>query len=718
MTRHPLTRDNLSLSACAVLALVLASSWVPAQDSAQDSILPDVQELIAASREATVLGEATTLADGKVLTPRVARPADPLPTWAPTRDWPATRPPQPGRVVPIAWTAKQYAVQPLDDGRIVVGTMDSIVVVDTSSPSDSKTRTISDAGARLIQPNEDGSRLLVTTFVEPHVRILDGQSLEEVSRIEVGPGDITAWWGETSDSILMTREGVDFRSDSENRIFLVASQRNLNTGIETPLEWPATYFAALGSIAPQGLVWAHRTRPYQIDPVPAPLIALDGGKVLGLLTVTSTHADTQPAGGRDGWLYWIRTLQRGGRTGRLFARDIREAESPEFQLNSESTQLVGVSPSGSHVAWIVGDLADPASTELRMATAEELRASDFSDAGTADKIVEDGWRLVLTRLRAAFDQTNAATGATVQGPMVRLAVPVNSTELDAMGEAFELALDEAFPSETTSRFERVDALLDSAEGLLPQEPSVISGIAGLFVREARRREHGTVLLAGATPALSETLSTWSETDGMTHRKVSPFAIARERLEGSARLADAMRTLLQPTAPPIFFVENFGNEVNDNISNFLLGVAGLKEGESDLGAIETALQRESSCDLCALRLAREGADAGRAGAALEGATALVQRRPASAEAFALLSDALFANGGTDEARDAMEWAVTLSPIDADLRYRFGSLLITLGELGEAVETFESIRSLPEYGSYQGRIEARLQLIEGMRGDAAP
>lgn len=714
MTKRHLTRADLSRFACSVATFALVGAFVCAQEPA----LLEAESLIAASREATVPGATVTLADGTELTPRAARPADPLPTWEPTRDWPAKRPPSPGHILPMDWTEKPYAVQPLDDGRVLLGSMSSITVVDPTNLASPESRVISDAGARVIQPNEDGSRLLVTTFVEPRVRIFDGNTLEEITRIEVDPGDVTAWWGETSDTIITAREGVDFRSDSENRIYLMVSERNLTTGVETPLEWPATYFAAIGSIAPQALVWAHRTRPYQIDPVPAPLIALEGGKVRGLLTVTSTHADTHPAGGRDGWLYWIRTLQRGGKTGRLFARDVSEAESPEVQLNADPTQLLGVSANGEHIAWLSGDAADPKSVSLRIATSAELRAVDGDKTGTADRMVEEGWRLVLTRLRLAFDQTNAATGATVTGPMVTLQLPVASTELDALGEAMELALDEAFPGSDIPQYERVDALLDSSEGLLPQEPSVICGIAGLFVREARRRELGTVMLAGSTPSLSETLSTWIETDGMTHRKVSPFAIARERLEGTVRLSEVMATLLEPNAPPIFFVENFGNDVNTNITSFLLGVAGLKDGDADIDDLKNALSREPSCDLCALRLAREAAEAGRPELALEGARALVARRPASAEAFALLSDALFANGATDEAREAMAWAVTLSPTEAALRYQLGSLLLTLGEFDASSAMFQSIQSLPDFGSYITRIEARMELLDSMQKEATP
>lgn len=104
-------------------------------------------------------------------------------------------------------------------------------------------------------------------------------------------------------------------------------------------------------------------------------------------------------------------------------------------------------------------------------------------------------------------------------------------------------------------------------------------------------------------------------------------------------------------------------------------------------------------------------------ALEGARALVARRPASAEVFALLSDALFANGATDEARKAMEWAVTLSA-DADLRYQLGSLLLTLGESEASRSTFQSIESLPDFGSYITRIESRLELLDSMQKDATP
>lgn len=714
MKTRRLIRDKMSRQALAIAAIAFACAHLHAQDPAPF----DIDSLIQASRAATVEGEPIALADGATLTPRVPRPADPLHTWTPPQDWPAPRPDSPGSIVRMAWTSKPYAIQPLEDGRILIGMMDSIAVVENATSLEPTMRSISDAGARVIQPNEDGSRLLVTTFTEPRVRILDSGTLAEVAQIKVGPGDVTAWWGETSDTIITAREGVDFRSDSENRIFLAVSERNLTTGVETSLDWPATYFAAIGTIAPQGLVWALRTRPFQIDPMPAPLIALEGGKVRGLLTVTSTHSDIHPAGGRDGWLYWIRTLSRGGRSGRLMMRDVAEAESPEIQLNSEPTQLLGVSPTGGVVAWMTGDLSTPGSLTLRVASSAELRDAETGDMGTADRIVEEAWRLVLTRLRLAFDKTSAATGATVRGPMVTLQFPVTSTELDAMGEAFELALAEAFPGEAENLFARADALLDTSEGLLPQEPSVICGIAGMFVREARRREMGTVLLANSTAALSETLSTWIETDGMTHRKVSPFAVARERLEGTLRLSDAMGSLLEPHAPPIFFVENFGNEVNANITNFLLGIAGLKDDAAPLQDLGRALDRMPSCDLCALRLAREGADSGAPELALSGARALVERHPASAEAFALLADALFANGMTDEARPAMEWAVTLSPADAELRYRLGSMLLTLGESDASREAFESIRNLPEYGFYQTRIAARLELLESTQKEPTP
>lgn len=668
---------------------------------------PALDELIAASREATVETEPVRVAEDFTVSGRAPRPIPRPAPFSAAADWPVPRPPAPGRV--LAWEPrdKPLCVQPLDDGRVLIGSADGLSLVEPGAATPA--RVILDAGARNLAPDQSGRRILVTTCGEPPFVVIDAESLTVTSRIRGNFGGAVAWWGEKSGELLLVREAIDFSGRLEKRIHTLLETMPESGGAPTPIGWPIDVFSRAGTIAPQGLSWGTPARPWQVDPMPGLLVALEGTAVKGPLVEGGPWADTRPAGGSDGRLYWIRTREHGSDSGRLMMRESGGGVHPPRQLTAWPTWQLGVSASGRQVAWI-GGAEGP--TELRLATAEELQNINTEESAAADRALASSWRSANRRLAEAFATTSVSDDLVTTGPTPLLLSRPTWEDVETMGRAFEQALmaDFGLAPREQDLLPVADLVLSRSAGFVGDGPIEVLAVGGFVVREARRRGIGTSLPAAGSPTLSTTEATWAWSDDTTMTLASPWAIARSSLGRSISPGWAIAQFESQRNLPVLWTDGFDGPTRALAREFLLGIAGLPTGEESAIAFSQALEQFPDCDVCALELAKRGVNEGLQVRALEAAEHLARRHPDSPEAFAVLGEVLVANGESAAGRRAMDWAVTLAPMDPMLRFQSASMSFVLGDMARAATEFREVLLLPGGGSLEALVQSRLRLIE--------
>ncbi len=667
---------------------------------------PRLQRLIEASRDATVELEPIQLSPEDVIVGRGARPVPRPAPLVPPGDWPSPRPATPGRIIPRDAKDKPLCLQPLDDGRILVGTERALELIDSAGGSG--TRVLLEAGARNIAPDQTGGRLLVTTCGEPPFVILDARTLGVTSRIEGRFGGAVAWWGENAGELLLVREAIDFTGQMERRIHTLLETLPESGGEPKPMGWPIDAWARVGTIAPQGVFWGIPSRPWQVDPVPGSLLSLEGTRVRGPLVEPSPWADTRPAGGRDGRLYWIRTREPGSNAGRLMMKAPDDAPGAARQLTAEATWLVGVSPSGDAVAWFSGG---DGAEELHLSGAAELDRVDAGAMAAADEELARRWRAANRRLAEVFAQTTVAGALTTNGPVPILTSQPSWEDVDTLGHAFEQALEKDFGLDVgePDLLPAADLVLSESAGYFGDGPIETLALGGFIMRECRRRGIGTSLPGAGSPTLSATQPDWAWTDESTMVLASPWAIARACMDRRLTPGWAVAELSSQGSLPVLWTDGFDSPAREMAREFLLGVAGLPSDEDSAAAFAHALELYPDCNLCARELARLGINQGMREQALEAAAHLAGRRPLSAEAFALLAEALLANAHPQEARRAMDWALALSPLDPALRFQSASMAFVLGDLDRSRREFGRVTMLPGGGAYEALAASRLALI---------
>ncbi len=693
-------------TASAGRVLFAAAIWIAGGHVPVHAEWTGLEALIEASRSATVEMAPTVVSPELTVKGRMPRPVPrPAPFAAPA-GWPAPKPAEVGRTLALPVSGRPLSVQPLDDGRILVG--DSTVLLAVAPDGAEPAAVVLQAGARNVVPDQNGERLLVTTTGDVPFFVLDARTLKVHSSITGDYGGAVAWWGEMSGELLLVRETLDFSGQLENRIFTLIETLPESGGEPKPLGWPVDLFAKAGTVAPLGVFWATPARPWQVDPMPGPLVALEGTKVRGALIEPSPCADTRPAGGRDGRLYWIRTREHGSNSGRLMTRDPSEGAVAR-QLTPGATWLLGVSPSGNHVAWVAGE-DGPA--ELRLSTAEELARVDSGAVAAADESLATAWRAANRRMADAFASTSVADDLATTGPTPLLTDRPTWEDVEIMGRAFEQALQNDFHLTAGERslLPVGDLLLSRSAGLVGDGPIEVLAVGGFVVREARRRGIGTNLPAAGSPSLSATEADWAWTDETTMTLASPWVIARECLDRKLSPGWVIAQLESQGNLPVIWTDGFEGPTRSLAGEFLLGVAGVSVGEESAIVYSEALERFPDCDVCARELARRGVNAGMRERALEAAGHLAARRPLSAEAFALLAEALVSNGESEQGRAAMDWALELSPLDPVLRFQSASMSFVLGDLVRARREFGEALILPGGGALEGLVRSRERLID--------
>lgn len=676
-----------------------------------------VAALIENSRNKTEL-TSTTLVDGSIIRQRQLPPVNTPLLYEAPEHWPAPRPALPGSIVdsqPLPPPQEEsLCVQPLDDGRVLLGRRASVSLY--RAPG-APPETVLPFGARQLVPNADGSRILVVTAAPlrgsktcPDLVVLSADTLTSVtSRATIPPG-AHAYWGSTPDSLLLTEELVNMSGSEKTRVFVRAYDLANIAAPETLVPWSTLPFAAIGRIAPADLTWGHARVDYQIDPVPAPLERLREGIAADVLTAPAREADTAPAAGREGPLYFLRTMRRGGPSGRLLAVEHRGATRTERPLTAWPTHALGVSAGGSRIAFTATG-ADGAH-RLHLATREELAALDSTATGAADAALRANWSQTVRALEAAL--LDLEIGRTMEasefGPQPKRAP--TTREIEALRDVLTSALREEFKLPELrglQRLAQLDYLLDEADGILLERPATVIALGGIFVQAAKEEGIGHLLLEGATPYLTADFDNVAASDNMTGTLAAPFAIARERIGANLSMASTLAELRDRWKQPVLFVENFDDSTRAAIGAYALRAADLTPEQITIPNLAAALQRWPDNDTVALLLyhvAREERDATHQFVA---SSILARNNPSNAEAFLFLARALAAMGETRAALAAAEWAAQIAPDDPRMLLAHADALFDERQFLEAARIYRAVPEKPGGQFYLGDVTSRLEAI---------
>jgi tetratricopeptide (TPR) repeat protein len=690
--------------AAAISCLAFAAA---AQQQAPRDLGAAVDELVERSRAATE-PRTELLVDGREVTVRVLRTAAVTHTWTPPQDWPAPRRPLPGHTV-TRWEGAPNALLPLPGRGTLLADNRRLCLVNDSG----MTSEVLALGVYSLLPSRDGTRILVGT------RSADGPLILDAATLAVAEGpfpwlsDARVFWGEAPGSLLATYELIDFSASSRTRIFIRASTFDIATREERPVTGTSA-LAALGRIAPADLTWAHRRIDYQVDPLPAPILTFVNGETYRTAEPETPYADTAPCGDRLGNLLWIRTSKRGSDTGRLWGRN-RGSGSVSVPLTDFPTYTVGISADGSRVAYCA---RDESSMKIMTVPTEELFAADAA-RGEADRLLLQCWERAKRAIQRDFEESalGSAIGTTPHGPVLRR-VPTEE-ELLSAGDAMRRAFAEAFGIEVAdglAGLAALDWLFDQHDGLMPEDPAFVVGLAGVVARAAMAEGLGPLLLQTATSDLTTDFEDVWWTDGMTYSLLSPFAVARERISSSLRMAPELGRVAAIADRPVFLAENFAEDTRELAQSAMLGTAGINPRDYSLQQVLAALQAHPQDDAVALLAYRVAAEEGEWTAAVLAARRLALSNPDHPEAFLMLAEALAPLGLSAEAIRASAWATELAPSDAAVWVRHGNVLFDDSRFDEARAAYRTAEQAPNGSLYALEIEERRRIADELEGKA--
>lgn len=615
-----------------------------------------IATLISRSRQATVAvddGESTRSLGRRLPPPKPLVP--PTPRAAPLPPGKRLLALDPSEGIP-------NAVQPLADGRVLLAWNDRIeAVTDTGARS-----TLYHFGARQLRPDATGDRLLVATNGAPGLLILDANNLAELRRIEASFEGAQVYWWTDEGALLMVPERINFSANEEVRIMIQAWLLPLDTLEAVLASFGTARFSSLGFDAPTGIGWAVLRTPYLITPMPGPLLRLVDGAPSGELTRTRDASDHYPAGAMDGSLYLVRTRRVDGASGRLLRRG---PEGVEDLLTATPTYRVGVRPRDGLLAFIASDAAH-APAALWVATNAECVANtgaihDFGEPWRIEQLAR-----VEATLRAEFAKLPIAAESEELPFGTVLLRPFTAAELQELTMQFRqavAALDGTPLTADLAGMQRLDNLLTEAEGLWTEHPAMLGAIAG-FIGETLATAGAQWEWRGATEDLSTEFAAVVVSDGLTMTMALPFAAARDALSGDLALAEFTQALITTAHRPIFLVENAGDQTRAVLQLRELAVLDLDNTELQLEELLAAIGIAPSNDtvlLLTYSVAKENDDFGVMAAC---GHQLAANNPASAEAFALLGEALQGAGYRDEALAAMDWSAELAGADPGILRR--------------------------------------------------
>lgn len=499
-------------------------------------------------------------------------------------------------------------------------------------------------------------------------------------------------------------------------------------GAEAEAEPAVLPLAALGTLPQVDAAWGHARQPYQIDPIPAPLLRLgpDFGTA-GLLTSQNDWVDLDPQAARDGRLVFVRAQRRGGLSSRAWTTLLNDRQVTR-PLTAEPTYDVAISPGGE---WIGTLVVREGEAVIVVSETEALLARDLAPAEGSRAAFREAVKRALADVRSAFSGT--PQGATEQdsdfGNRV-VTAPPDRALLETMDLALRNALREHLGLDLARDFRAIgqlDGFFAAIDGLWPEEPATVTAVAAVYGNALVRAGEGEARwsLEGSTAELGYTGREFTVANNILYTLHNPFFAARERLAGLLPLHDLASAVLSAWEQPVYLVENFSAPTAQSVAVEEAARGGLDLNDAEAVTsvtLRNLLADGADNDVVLLSAANffEGAEPDSA-AALVALFRLAENNPTSAEVLLRLAGALSYEAQDDAAERLAEQAARLRPGDVDVMLAVANLYFDVGELEKSIEAFEHVARIDCGGEAEMVVEEELAILRELLAEereAAP
>ncbi|MCB2154590.1 hypothetical protein KQI84_06860 [bacterium] len=668
-------------------------------------------EIIAAS-DASSMPETFEYPDGEEGVRYVPSPPNlnlPHGTWSPpTRDDQTT----PGEIVHTfsmeGWP-EDIAID--DQGTVLIGWDDSLRSYKVSS---AEPEMLSDKGARSLQWHPDGNHLLVSgpwqnaMYEWPSGRKINDIEIAAPGLLQFAPDGKSLW---SVKNVIGAEELLS--AESEVRVSLQVDVYPFEGASTATKVMSTSAFAMIGTMPSIGMAWGHAAKAFQLDPWPAPLIELDENLIQeSVLTRPTNSVDLDPHAGAPEFVYFIRARQRGGRSSRAWVTSVNDSNL-ERSLTAEPTYDIAISPDGRRVALLV--LRDDQGVLLRT-TREALFARDLTDALASREEFKKQSRKALEAVRGSFRRTEMGQTLKLGDFGWEVEWPPEEGLMFVMDEALRAALKRDVGLDLPDGFEalgQLDDFLAESDGIWPEEPATVVAVASLYGNVLNDESDVDWYLATSMPEMSYALRDFTVSDGLMYSLHSPFLVARERLQGRARLDATATDLLLHWERPIALVENFEESTLNGFLGGLAGEAGIPIGAKEDAIFESAALRAPQNDVAQM-LARSVAQ--RFGdRTMEMVTSfnLAENNPANGRALVMAAQAAQRLLQDKAALRLYDQAAKLSPDDLDVMLAVAIGYFDENLFDEAEERFLQARRIDEIGLAHEIIDENLKQLRALR-----
>ncbi|MDK2972051.1 MAG: hypothetical protein PWP23_1806 [Candidatus Sumerlaeota bacterium] len=615
-----------------------------------------------------------------------------------------------------------------DEGTVVMAESERVV----ASPRGEATRTLAEGTASTLQWNAAGTELLASgpglkkAIAWPDGKVAwDGSTRTELTGYLV--------YAPQGDDFWLLRDYVQFDASEDVRIYWKTWEVGRESGKPRELLHSPSFVSSLGTLPLAGIVWGHQIESHVLFPDPAPIWQIDpqlqsvgvdslvkeepGGWRIRI-TRPGEDVDLNPSVDRQGRLLFIRATRRIrgaeggvllGPSARVFLSDLHDATA-ERALTAEPTLDAALSPSGEWIAMLV--IRDGKGVVLRART-EDLLARDLSDALEAREEFVTGAKALVEDLRLAL-----ATVDKAPPDEAGLYTPPTPALLETMkaalyrGLAHHAGID--LPDDGRA-LGMLDAYLDEADGLIPEEPATVAAIAAMYGSVLANEANADWMLETAREEMSYSMTQATDTEREFMRTLhAPFYVARERLAGRMPLRATAEELLRGTWMRITLAENFGPETLPTLVNRAAVECGATNEEEPTAALMERVVLEHPENDVMNRVAESWAIQNDVfGVELAASINRASSHPEVPENLTRAARALESGGYADLAMRLYAKAVELGPDNVDVLIAAAQGNINDGRLDEAEELLKRARAADRFKLGTESIEANEDLIRMLR-----
>lgn len=591
-----------------------------------------------------------------------------------------------------------------DDGALFLGT-DRVLRIE----QDGEPEEIVEAEPSHLLWDAKGERLAIAAGGQAF--LLDGTGLKDLGEVPTG----TMAWDLSGEKLLFFRDHLVLEPEEVDRIFLEGARLDLETGeLEETGFTALRHFAAKGTLPPAGIEWAHLRQSRQIDPVPAPLVHVENGEPMRLITQTTDAADLTPTASARGDLAWLRSHRAGAASARAYLGTIR-GEKDALLLSTAPTLHVAIAPGGEWGALVTEE--ETGRYAVRRFRLEEVRErrEDFARLQEADRRFAGHTATLGARLHEAYGLLPEVRTAEQAGEP-HFAGTVSRSSLQRLARALASGLERTVGIEldgTATSLAELDAFLDFATPHLPEDdPAWLAGLGSYFGAVLEREQGAQWVLERWRGDLSAGVENDFGTDGLTYAIACPLVTARMVLAGETTFRQAhARIASREGGLPFYLAESLSEDAVDVIELLEFERAGLPPEAVRLGRLRNLMwEAEDLTPAACLFASRVGEDYGAEELRVLGAVRLAQLDPSRSGALEVLGRALAETYEMDLAARVYEVLLEFEPARVGARIEYADLLATLGRFEEASRHYSAAGYFDQAGTFEADLAERQAFVQ--------